>query len=575
MATSGEVEITIADGAAGTIVVPSSKLQVVIGTCSSGTANAVVATRNPRTLQSTFGYGPLPEAAAMTIAAGGAVLAIRAATNTAGAVATGSPLAISDATTATPIVITCAPHGLTSGAVVTIASVGGNTAANGTFVITVLSATTFSLNNSVGAGAYTSGGTATYAGTMQSGTGTSVVTFTGAAYDDLYPLITVTKAGTIGTTGIQFTVSLDGGRTTGPSIPLGTSITYVIPQTNVTVNFSAGTLVLADTARCYTTAPTTNTAGILAALTALADSQYGVTGFGSMHIVYTCSGADATTIQGYLNTLATGFLYTRAIVNVRDGLRPVAWGGAGETNAVWAASILADFSAVDAKRVCAAAGHYNMASQYPNPAAGLPRYRRNLGWAQAAREVQIPPQRHSGRVKDGALATVIIDPINDPADGFLYHDERTDGPSLDYLRGGAGRFSSGCTRIGKPGLFIANPLLLSPLGSDFKFMPLGKVMDIACGLVHQVGQDHINDDLLTQANGTLQRAALGNLQSDYDVAIATNMTALGMISAATVAIDPTTNVALTSTVSTSITINGVAYVLQENVSIAYGAGAPS
>jgi len=85
----------------------------------------------------------------------------------------------------------------------------------------------------------------------------------------------------------------------------------------------------------------------------------------------------------------------------------------------------------------------------------------------------------------------------------------------------------------------------------------------------------INDDLLTQANGTLQRAALGNLQSDYDVAIATNMTALGMISAATVAIDPTTNVALTSTVSTSITINGVAYVLKENVSIAYGAGAPS
>jgi hypothetical protein len=62
-------------------------------------------------------------------------------------------------TNATPIVVTTGVHGLATGASVTITGVGGNTAANGSWSITVLSTTTFSLNGSVGNGTYTSGGT--------------------------------------------------------------------------------------------------------------------------------------------------------------------------------------------------------------------------------------------------------------------------------------------------------------------------------------------------------------------------------------------------------------------------------
>lgn len=62
-------------------------------------------------------------------------------------------------TNATPIVVTTGVHGLVTGASVTITGVGGNTAANGSWPITVLSTTTFSLDGSVGNGAYTSGGT--------------------------------------------------------------------------------------------------------------------------------------------------------------------------------------------------------------------------------------------------------------------------------------------------------------------------------------------------------------------------------------------------------------------------------
>lgn len=66
---------------------------------------------------------------------------------------------ISDATNASPIVITSTGHGLNTGTQVEVASVSGNTAANGTFTVTRVDDNTFSLDGSTGNGAYTTGGT--------------------------------------------------------------------------------------------------------------------------------------------------------------------------------------------------------------------------------------------------------------------------------------------------------------------------------------------------------------------------------------------------------------------------------
>lgn len=74
-------------------------------------------------------------------------------------------LAVSGATNATPIVITTSTsHGLSTGDKVAIGYVAGNTAANGVFAVTVLTSTTFSLQDVregtdiAGNGSYTSGG---------------------------------------------------------------------------------------------------------------------------------------------------------------------------------------------------------------------------------------------------------------------------------------------------------------------------------------------------------------------------------------------------------------------------------
>lgn len=67
---------------------------------------------------------------------------------------------ITAATNASPIQITTSVGtSLATGQTVTISGVAGNTAANGTFKITVVNSTTFTLDGSTGNGTYTSGGT--------------------------------------------------------------------------------------------------------------------------------------------------------------------------------------------------------------------------------------------------------------------------------------------------------------------------------------------------------------------------------------------------------------------------------
>ena len=67
---------------------------------------------------------------------------------------------ITGASNTSPVTITTAsPNGLQTGAQIGISGVQGNNAANGTFTITVLNPTSFTLNGSTGSGIWTSGGT--------------------------------------------------------------------------------------------------------------------------------------------------------------------------------------------------------------------------------------------------------------------------------------------------------------------------------------------------------------------------------------------------------------------------------
>lgn len=66
---------------------------------------------------------------------------------------------VTGATNASPVVVTATGHGLVVGDSVVISGVLGNTGANGTFILSAVTANTFTLQGSTTGGAYTGGGT--------------------------------------------------------------------------------------------------------------------------------------------------------------------------------------------------------------------------------------------------------------------------------------------------------------------------------------------------------------------------------------------------------------------------------
>jgi hypothetical protein len=87
---------------------------------------------------------------------------------------------ITAATKATPIKVTAAGHGFTTGDKVFISGVTGNTAANGGWTVTVIDANTFTLQGSSGNSNYISGGTVySFTAIPKSPNGTAIATGTG------------------------------------------------------------------------------------------------------------------------------------------------------------------------------------------------------------------------------------------------------------------------------------------------------------------------------------------------------------------------------------------------------------
>lgn len=518
MSVSGNVFITINDQQGSIAAVPAASVQAIIGCCSAGTVNQIVASPNPTVFQTTCGYGIGVEAAGLCASQNGLALFTKVPSNVAGT------------TTAVTHV----------------------------------------------------------------GTGVSVMTVTGAPYDDGDVLVKVTGAGTVSTGGpagiIQ--VSLDNGRTFGPSItlPLSAPATYAIANTNMTLSFShAGTddLVVGDTYTFGASGPAWQNSDVESALNTLAGSQYGVVGWGSTWIVGNggsgsqaltggVDGADATIIEGYLDELATAYTYTRSFLSARDASPPAAFGGTGESEVSWINSVNADYSNVSARRLCVGAANWNTPSAFANPSAGTPIYRRNVAWDGAARLVNLAatgaggPQTHLGRVSDGSLATIVVDSSKDPLDGFVYHDE-SQVAGLDYIFSGVGgRFMTTTTRKKRPGVFITNPLLMSPPGSVFTMLMYGSVMDVACDVVYAVGSQFINSDLRLNPNGTIFVNDALMIQATIAAAINEQMLSAKMISPRTiVVVDQTNNIRTTGNVNITVTIVSRGYVLKETVNIGF------
>jgi hypothetical protein len=510
------VSITVQDnGASAALSVPQANVQLVIGVAIGGVVNQPFASSQPNAIQTQLIGGPLMEAAGLVAQAGNIPICISCPVVTAGTA---------------NAVQTTVPNGSTSAITVTL--------------------------------------DATY-----------------GAWDRYFvkARCIVGQASTAAGGG-QLQVSFDAGRNYGPPITLAAgqatlylgsgSLTNRLPGgTGVQINIGTGTLVgltagIYDTWQFSTVAPTWNDAGVEAALTAFFASQYAVQGIGSMHIVGTCAAGDISAIQTSLQSGVAGFVYTRAIVELRDALDPTTYGGSGETEATWMAALATVVSGETAQpRICADGGYYNMPSPYANAVGGVPAPRRPLAWAHAVRRTQILPQRRAGRVKDGPYSTIVVNPATDVGDGFIYHDERIT-PGL-----AAARISCAFTVPKKgQGFFHCTEPLLSAPGSQFTEVGIGNVLDIACDIGYAAGVEEVSDDLQTQSNGTLDTVALNVFQGNIQSALNAGMVGVAFVSSVTATVSPTQNVNATGIIPVVISVQPRAYVnaIQETVNLSTG-----
>lgn len=106
----------------------------------------------------------------------------------------------------------------------------------------------------------------------QTGSGTSVVSTTGTPEKTFEALVRVENDGTIGTDGIKLRVAI-GGRSdevaTAPLNRLGTSTTFALANTGITLSFAAGTLKAGDEIYVAAHGPRASNADISAAVAAL------------------------------------------------------------------------------------------------------------------------------------------------------------------------------------------------------------------------------------------------------------------------------------------------------------------
>lgn len=360
------------------------------------------------------------------------------------------------------------------------------------------------------------------------GTGSSAMTISAGTPVDDFDVVVKLIAGAANpaAAAATFQYSLDGGLTWSPTIALPSTGIYVIPGTGLTVTFSAATLVAGDTYSFHATAPQfTNTelATALDALIAGNDTWFAVLVAGIP--------ADAATYAAMFATLATK-------------LAGAANNFARYTRAILPAPALSDSALITAQaslsdsRLWTPAGFANLAS-----AIGGSDYLRPAGWVLGARLAAVEPHVDPGRTLDGPVSGVVA----------ISRDEfKTQG--LD-----AARFTTLQTRIGQPGFYFSKGTSAAAPTSDYAAIPNARVVDLATAVGRAELALYINDDLGTNANGTISETDARSIEDGVDSAIRQEVVQPGFAVDCSVAVNRTINLLSTGQVTCTVRIRPKGY----------------
>ncbi len=369
--------------------------------------------------------------------------------------------------------------------------------------------------------------------------GLSVMTVSvGAAYDQYDAIITIVRAGTVGT-GIPggFTYSLDGGLTTSVEIRMPVSGDYVIPNTGLTIHFTVATIGVGDTYTFATVAPAWANADLTSAGAALRVSPKIA---GLMHVV----GPMNATAAGVLHTALAAFpaskKFIRALVETVDFT---------STEAAWITTITTDFALFTSDYISVAAAPL----LYPSAINGV-NFRRSCAFPAIVRLSQVAISQSAAEVSLGAMPSVTT----------CYHDELAV-PGLD-----ADRFLTMTSIPGLTGFYITRPLLMYGVGSDFTEIQYGRVMDEACRIVYSFFVQRLNSRVrLNPSTGRILEKDARALETGCDSALQSGLVNPGDASAEQVVVSRADNITSTKTLTVTARILPVGYIEYVVVTIGF------
>lgn len=300
--------------------------------------------------------------------------------------------------------------------------------------------------------------------------------------------VKVTRAGaTLAALTACVRISIDGGQTYQPEVPVPSNGAITIANTGLTVTFdddSGADEALVDDVYSFTcSAPVWDATGLGTALAALAAAgptleHDGVIVQGSV------TGSTISTVKTSHDALITASKPRWFLCHTRDQ-------NSGESIATWAGVLVGTspgFSAHTANLMAIAAGYCDVDSQ---AIGGI--WRRPVMWPLAARLATTPVSQHPGRVRSGPLAGI--------RDGGLHHDLASSALQVLDTR----RFIGAQTIQGVNG-YVATDRTTAADGSDFTSIMRVRVICYAARVAMLRMVDEVNEDRLINDDGTLDAA---------------------------------------------------------------------
>lgn len=388
------------------------------------------------------------------------------------------------------------------------------------------------------------------------GTSEATIDDTSEPTDELEVVIRFLTGGTVGTAGITYQYSLDNSRSFSTVRALGTAESIVLPEAgNVRIDLSEGTIGTGGQLSFPTTAPRWNADELAEAITVLRQTQARWT---MLEVYGDLDSSALSALDAGLEAMHAAGRNRRAIAHAR---KP----NAGETPAAYLAALSAAFGESFSRRVAVCAGYAKIDSSVSRR-----RHRRPPSLAVAPLAASVTEEIDLAELAYGPLPGVYIRDANGNPDE---HDE-TVFPGLDDAR-----FLTLRSWENRAGVWVNNPRLFAPVGSDFLYLQYGRVIDLACDIARSELEPILNRgvEVLRDGSGRIDPEAATSIEGQLNARLGDAIVAKRKGTAVTFTLSRTDDVLRTGSIGWQVRVLPLAYIkkMRGTVALVASASAPA